>query len=916
MACDSFAYILRASLYSIRMIPSYILAKGSLVSDCFNSSAPPDPLGSLNSGSTSNSSFDLNHGSRPGSGSDSSSDSSLDFSSEYLEWQLGRKRVRSEYDRGLFLPEGVISRIITKEAIRQEVPGISNDLIDFIDEDAKKLFAIAVLIRSRGFRIFKLVKHFPPVFDVSSSKLEFEDHLGRPNTDTRSLQLYKESQDSFRPSKDRFAGKLPNIALKELSARLAGQSYRAETAFEVEATALDELSELNHPHLLKRIASFTRDSKHYFLFEWADGGNLRDFWRTLDRYHKARLSKTLLKEVSCQIRGLSHGICVLHNLKDSESWRHGDLKPENILRFTDPDDPRALGVLQIADFGLAKRHDVSTGDRSIVSNSAYGSARYAPPEAVTSRREPRSRVYDIWSMGCIVLEFVIWPLYGFEELDRFHGEFDYREHCLPITSYFFSSTGDSEATVHPTVIRWFDRMFREDICGVNTFLGEILRLIKQRLLVVELPNESEHHGRATAVKFRDTMDKILLKIETVAAYLPNSAGIKLLRGPPPERPLPSANVLKLKTLDDRWEYSIDNMFANEVLSHIEAMEIFPQPHGVFRTTHAIIDKLEREVDLDELPRTIQDAVKVTREINQQFLWVDSICIIQDDSADWEQESQCMEQVFSSVYCVLAAGSSEGLSVGFLRARSPRKFVTLEDGYGGELNKRGWVLQERALARRTIHFTSEQAYWECGEGIRCETLTKMTNLKSGILGDSNFPDVASNLTSAGEIHLYQSLYEKYSRLAFTEIRDRPIAIIGLENRWLRAFRTRGKYGIFEAFLHRTLLWQRGDHEIAMRRIDFLQGRSIPTWSWLAYRGISYMNILFDSIEWNVELSEAFCYSAGYSSYTEDVKALGKLDVLVRDYDVSRAPTNSLRLSLMSRSHRNIAKVNVLSLGKRR
>jgi hypothetical protein len=47
-----------------------------------------------------------------------------------------------------------------------------------------------------------------------------------------------------------------------------------------------------------------------------------------------------------------------------------------------------------------------------------------------------------------------------------------------------------------------------------------------------------------------------------------------------------------------------------------------------------------------------------------------------------------------------------------------------DVIDGRLNKRGWVLQERALARRTIYFTENQTYWECGEGVRCETLAKM------------------------------------------------------------------------------------------------------------------------------------------------------------------------------------------------
>ena len=101
----------------------------------------------------------------------------------------------------------------------------------------------------------------------------------------------------------------------------------------------------------------------------------------------------------------------------------------------------------------------------------------------------------------------------------------------------------------------------------------------------------------------------------------------------------------------------------------------------------------------------------------------------------------MEDVFSSAYCVLAASSANGQEDGFLNPRKENDFITFEkDGQplyvsrfmddfnthvlDGPLSKRGWVLQERALAHRTIFFTDRQTYWECGEGVRCETLIKM------------------------------------------------------------------------------------------------------------------------------------------------------------------------------------------------
>lgn len=110
----------------------------------------------------------------------------------------------------------------------------------------------------------------------------------------------------------------------------------------------------------------------------------------------------------------------------------------------------------------------------------------------------------------------------------------------------------------------------------------------------------------------------------------------------------------------------------------------------------------------------------------------------------------MESVFSSAYCVLAASSAHSQHEGFLKPRKKWDFVTLtskkarkngevtsgeiyvgpfrddfkEHAINSPLSERGWVLQERALARRTIYFTEWQMYWECGNGIRCETLTKM------------------------------------------------------------------------------------------------------------------------------------------------------------------------------------------------
>lgn len=171
----------------------------------------------------------------------------------------------------------------------------------------------------------------------------------------------------------------------------------------------------------------------------------------------------------------------------------------------------------------------------------------------------------------------------------------------------------------------------------------------------------------------------------------------------------------------------------------------PHYHFHYVTTTQNLESHKQGISISTLPVTFQDAVHVARQLGIQYVWIDSLCIKQawkDDDGDFDEEAKHMESVFRLAYFVIAASRAKGTSDGFLGARQQRKFVQFtpsndvpvyvcqaidnfqRDIVHGSLNKRGWVLQERVLARRTIYFSETQTYWECGEGIRCETLTKL------------------------------------------------------------------------------------------------------------------------------------------------------------------------------------------------
>ncbi|KAK2468232.1 hypothetical protein H9L39_19878 [Fusarium oxysporum f. sp. albedinis] len=265
--------------------------------------------------------------------------------------------------------------------------------------------------------------------------------------------------------------------------------------------------------------------------------------------------------------------------------------------------------------------------------------------------------------------------------------------------------------------------------------------------------------------------------------------------------------------------------------------------------------------VEQLPATFQDAIRVTREIGKRYLWIDSLCIIQGDDGDWATEAKKMETVFRNAYCTIAATSAEDSTKGFLSRpeESNLQYVTVPNSSHGKvyvctsiddfpgdveegvLNKRAWVLQERALSRRTIHFTKRQTYWECGGGVRCETLTYMRNEKSSFRSDPEFPRSITERGEEARVKLFQSLFAEYSNFGLTKETDRPVAIDSLARELAKAFGTNVRYGIFEYYLHRSLVWRRSQN-IPMARIPCPAGQALPSWSWMAYHGqIDYSEI---------------------------------------------------------------------------
>jgi hypothetical protein len=165
----------------------------------------------------------------------------------------------------------------------------------------------------------------------------------------------------------------------------------------------------------------------------------------------------------------------------------------------------------------------------------------------------------------------------------------------------------------------------------------------------------------------------------------------------------------------------------------------------FTTTHPTLRLRMDGIDIDALPQTFKDSVILSDSLGLRYVWIDSLCIIQDDANDWAREAAQMASVYRNAHLVLNAAHSDADSTGFLRPRHPPDTVRLpppppptdthpplhlrlqllppptrrwEDPSGPDplttepISARAWCLQERALPVRALHYGTHQAFWEC------------------------------------------------------------------------------------------------------------------------------------------------------------------------------------------------------------
>ncbi|KAG6365887.1 hypothetical protein INS49_000063 [Diaporthe citri] len=281
---------------------------------------------------------------------------------------------------------------------------------------------------------------------------------------------------------------------------------------------------------------------------------------------------------------------------------------------------------------------------------------------------------------------------------------------------------------------------------------------------------------------------------------------------------------------------------------------------IFRLLQNNLQELSQAIPIRQLPKVFQDAIHVAHELGINYIWIDSLCIIQDSKEDWTDEAKKMGDVYlNGEFNIAATGYKDGLS-GLFGERKAFSFVHIPmhlhcelfaeklDSKGvfeglyvsashGEfsrevvyspLNSRGWVAQERALSPAVIHYTPGKIYWECNESIASEAFLDGSRVWEQTEGAGR--DRIRSLSTQSEredvYSFWRTFLNRYAGMDMTVELDRLPAVAGIARILGELIKDNFVAGFWEGDLLRSLLMER--HILVRKAIK--REQLAPSWSW--------------------------------------------------------------------------------------
>ncbi|KAH6677592.1 heterokaryon incompatibility protein-domain-containing protein [Halenospora varia] len=259
-----------------------------------------------------------------------------------------------------------------------------------------------------------------------------------------------------------------------------------------------------------------------------------------------------------------------------------------------------------------------------------------------------------------------------------------------------------------------------------------------------------------------------------------------------------------------------------------------------------------EAVFDNLARTIQDAIRLVRDMGMRYIWVDSLCIIQDDKMDWEKSAPTMDKIYGNSLFTLCGATGRDAAAGLPRAvPHSRNLVQLRENCAGldllvvrpveshirstSWNSGAWTFQERVMSTRCLIFVDDRAFFQCrqatwSEELDCEGSTPAWNLDM----------IGSPLTlfNANPLRRYSTCVQLYSSRKLTFMGDKLIAFEGIGNVLSVPLDCKLYHGLPDSHFDWALLWELSEpaKEIPEEHLQRRHvGPKFPSWSWCGWDG---------------------------------------------------------------------------------
>ncbi|EPE24720.1 hypothetical protein GLAREA_08573 [Glarea lozoyensis ATCC 20868] len=279
----------------------------------------------------------------------------------------------------------------------------------------------------------------------------------------------------------------------------------------------------------------------------------------------------------------------------------------------------------------------------------------------------------------------------------------------------------------------------------------------------------------------------------------------------------------------------------------------------FQTTLGNYESVLNAIHFSNLPQTFQDAITVARSLNFRYIWIDSICIIQDSSTDWAQQSSRMADVYMNACLTIAATSSPNAHAGFLSVPHDGRYDPVSQRFPqrntpdllltarieptdlhekvnmGPLDQRGWSFQENLLSMRILKFTVAEVKWTCQSEDICEC-----GGDSAISSFRNIMRFLNQMKGSSDFHtVWLKTLNEYGNRKLTYQSDRLPAMSGIASVVQRATSSEYVAGLWTDTFVLDLLWRsakRGDlpRPIIPKRFGD-QEITAPSWSWASLEG---------------------------------------------------------------------------------